>query len=435
MSASQLHKLSREQLYEKVWTTSGVQLSKELGVSDVAIAKCCLKLNIPRPPRGYWAKIEAGQRPKRPSLPPTAEQAFVQEALKPVGKVLELPKDSEAFRPLAADFLKAAEEAKLSYDKKRIHLRESPLPEADISKELAPRVARAFHTLLQVVEPRGIHFRKSQSSYDGGHFRKGNDRLYLKFEEKLVAKTEGKAVRGVSAYRFREEKTIPSGKLTISIKSARYGSSTDKQWMESETNRLEAILAEIAKFICEFFSEAQRRRETQRIEEQKERVAYEIRRKKHQEEEALKRQEEARRNHANALKETAEHRKADLAKAAEWWRLHESIIAFLSECERRWSDAQSGEITDEQRAWLAWAHETANDSSPFEIGYPDPAKDGAFDPLSAPFGGPYPESRQLPKPPSVPEIPAPVVVQQGYGTPAYQPSPKPYPFWLKYQGR
>lgn len=434
MSAPLLSKLSREELYEKVWSISGVKLSEELGVSDVAIAKRCSKLNVPRPPRGYWAKIEAGQRPKRPPLPPTPERAFIQEVQKPVGKSLALPLDSEVLHPLAAEFLKAVKGASLSYDKKRVHLRESPFPEVDISKEIAPRVAQAFHALLQVVEPRGIHFRKSQGSYDGGHFRKGNDRLYFKIEEELVAKPET-AGRRRSSYGFREEKTVPGGRLIFTIKSERYGSSKTKPWVESEANPLEAILAEMARFICEHYAAAQKRHEAEKIERARQQVESEIRQKKYQEEEAIRRQEEARKKHAKLLKEVDGHRKEDLAKAAEWWRLYQSTIAFIGECERRWRDSQAGELTMEQRDWLAWADETAKDLSPFENGYPDPASDGAFDPVSVPFGGPYPEIRQFPKPPSMPEIPAPVVVQQGYGTPSSQPSPKPYPFWLKYPRR
>jgi hypothetical protein len=64
---------TREKLYEEVWTRPVTQLAKEIGVSDVALAKICRKLNVPVPARGYWAQVAAGQSPKRPALPtPTA---------------------------------------------------------------------------------------------------------------------------------------------------------------------------------------------------------------------------------------------------------------------------------------------------------------------------------------------------------------------------
>jgi len=60
----------RQRLYEEVWTEPTQQVAKRYGVSDVAITKACALLDIPKPPRGYWAKIAAGQElPNRPVLP------------------------------------------------------------------------------------------------------------------------------------------------------------------------------------------------------------------------------------------------------------------------------------------------------------------------------------------------------------------------------
>lgn len=54
--------ISREELYTLVWSMSTVEVAKYLGVSDVAVAKRCKLLNVPKPPRGYWNKIKAGQQ-------------------------------------------------------------------------------------------------------------------------------------------------------------------------------------------------------------------------------------------------------------------------------------------------------------------------------------------------------------------------------------
>ena len=43
-------------------------MARELGVSDVAIAKLCARRQVPKPPRGYWARVQSGQTPKRPPL-------------------------------------------------------------------------------------------------------------------------------------------------------------------------------------------------------------------------------------------------------------------------------------------------------------------------------------------------------------------------------
>jgi hypothetical protein len=60
----------RQRLYNEVWTEPTQQVARRYGVSDVAIAKACALLDIPKPPRGYWAKKAAGLKlPDRPPLP------------------------------------------------------------------------------------------------------------------------------------------------------------------------------------------------------------------------------------------------------------------------------------------------------------------------------------------------------------------------------
>lgn len=61
--------MKRSELYEKVWATPMTQLAAEFGISDVGLAKACRRHAVPAPPRGYWAKLKAGQKPPRTPLP------------------------------------------------------------------------------------------------------------------------------------------------------------------------------------------------------------------------------------------------------------------------------------------------------------------------------------------------------------------------------
>jgi hypothetical protein len=61
--------MKRSDLYQKVWSTPITRLAAELGLSDVGLAKACRRHAVPVPPRGYWAKLKAGQRPSKISLP------------------------------------------------------------------------------------------------------------------------------------------------------------------------------------------------------------------------------------------------------------------------------------------------------------------------------------------------------------------------------
>jgi hypothetical protein len=61
--------ISREDLYELAWSKPLSELAKDFGISDVGLAKRCRKLGIPIPGRGYWARVDAGQKPYQPKLP------------------------------------------------------------------------------------------------------------------------------------------------------------------------------------------------------------------------------------------------------------------------------------------------------------------------------------------------------------------------------
>lgn len=61
--------LSREELYELAWKEPMVRLAERFGVSSSYLARVYTELKVPRPDRGYWAKLEFGKSPPKPSLP------------------------------------------------------------------------------------------------------------------------------------------------------------------------------------------------------------------------------------------------------------------------------------------------------------------------------------------------------------------------------
>jgi hypothetical protein len=422
--------LTREQLYEKVWSAPTIQVAAELGISDVALAKRCKKMNVPKPSLGYWAKVAAGQKPDKTPLPPTADEAFTQAAEKPLPKTYSLPETTGELHPLAAELLRKLTAAKPSYDK-RLWSEELTLPEVKVGKGSIEMAAKCFHVIVTNVESVGIPFRKGQGYRNPGFFRRGKDRLYLGIEEELVESTE--TIRRRS-WQVNEDSRVPSGRLIFSLSNSRYSSGKIKQWKDDGKVSLESLLPEIVAEVRGYFVAAVRRRAQEAVEREKQAIEWEKRRREYEKEEAIRREKERQQKHAEALEATMHAHREDLMKAAEWWRLHQNAVEFIAACEQRWRSAQSGELTAEQQAWLAWARESTKAMSPFETGYPAPAKDGVFDPASVPFGGPYPAKRNFPRPPTMPKIPPPVVKQNDYAS--HQPEPPPqYPFWLKYQGR
>lgn len=60
----------RTKLFNEIWSEPMTTVSQRYGLSDNGLRKRCLNLEIPVPPRGYWAKLKAGlQVPPKPALP------------------------------------------------------------------------------------------------------------------------------------------------------------------------------------------------------------------------------------------------------------------------------------------------------------------------------------------------------------------------------
>lgn len=61
--------ITREELYELVWSEPMTQIAEKLDVSGSYMIRVCNSLRVPRPGRGYWARIAAGQKLKKEPLP------------------------------------------------------------------------------------------------------------------------------------------------------------------------------------------------------------------------------------------------------------------------------------------------------------------------------------------------------------------------------
>ena len=67
--------ITREELYELVWSMPMTRASNQLGVSDVMLGRACRERRVPRPPQGYWAPLLSEKKrsqfikPPLPTLP------------------------------------------------------------------------------------------------------------------------------------------------------------------------------------------------------------------------------------------------------------------------------------------------------------------------------------------------------------------------------
>lgn len=61
--------LTRQELYDKVWSKPMVALAKEFNLSDNGLRKICKKYDIPMPVMGHWQKIQNGKKTSTIKLP------------------------------------------------------------------------------------------------------------------------------------------------------------------------------------------------------------------------------------------------------------------------------------------------------------------------------------------------------------------------------
>jgi len=100
--------LTRRTMYELVWSKPMTKIAEEFGISDVALKKACDRHRVPTPPRGYWAKKEAGKPVKQVRFVETAdpqdELVVISgnnhpELPEPVRKIIDQHRVARAARP------------------------------------------------------------------------------------------------------------------------------------------------------------------------------------------------------------------------------------------------------------------------------------------------------------------------------------------------
>jgi hypothetical protein len=67
-----MSRYDRTKLYQQVWSEPVQTVAKFYGISGVFLGKVCRKLNIPVPPRGYWARVRNGYAAHKAALPKLA---------------------------------------------------------------------------------------------------------------------------------------------------------------------------------------------------------------------------------------------------------------------------------------------------------------------------------------------------------------------------
>lgn len=397
-------KVNRRELYDQVWSVPMARLAKEYGLSDSGLAKICRKHNIPRPPRGYWAKTAAGQKLKHSPLP-AGDPGIVIEITPYLHQTRELnaqETDSDILTMLPA-------ESSIVVSKKlgRAHLlvkqstevlkncKPDPIGilgasdkaclDIKVSRKSLSRALRIMEALIKALEKRGGLLSISEGLTLVSIL---DVRLGFGISEQIARKKiEAKDHDLDGYYRFGhsrfDEQRIPSGILCLTLNDPDFywDSHFRKNWRDSERRPLENGLDSFMKGLLNL---AIHKKERIRQKEEE----------KHQQLERQRIREEEERLRAEKLRLIKEEQKrlSGLVSAAEAWKKSILVRDFINAVE---AAARAGSYhlkpREELETWLEWARIQADRLDPLTPSPPsilDEADKIIEDP-PAPFKGPY----------------------------------------------
>jgi hypothetical protein len=447
---------TREQLHEAIWTTPCLKLAAKLGISDVALAKTCRRLGVPRPPRGYWARVEAGEKLRKAPLPApkpgqdqvvhfnvadnlVRRQEWAAHNLLGAGgasklAALELSAAGGELHPIAERHRRALQKAKPD-ELGCVVAQGKDLFRCEVSSEIISRLVGAMDAIVCELEDRDYEFHPGDDEYAGLQIVGDQDRVGLRWTEAKVEiqKEPTDLDKRKPSWTWQLTETKPSGALSLEVSASDLRGK--RKWTEGEGRSLEELLGIVVEKVEATFRgfEAQRQREAewarQREEEAKRAAERRIKEAEAQAQEARvqKERERAKRHGANLTK-IVEARRNNLAVAAQQWIEAQGVNAFIDFCEARWRQAGGGELSPVQSDWLDWARAESAKLGPFAKGYPDPLVDGKLDASTIPVGGPYPEAKVLET--LTPEAPAAVSPPPETGHVQIPQPPEQFPFWL-----
>lgn len=356
--------ITREQLFESVWSRPMVQVARDLGISDVGLKKICLKMAVPTPGRGYWRRKEQGFNVPEPKLPKLPTGAVSQVSItrnassrgerpesdpppQGLAEALDVAnKETEAHR-LVQRARKSLGKAKLT-EKGLVRPTAENLISISVSRDALDRALATADRILKVLEALGNRVHVDSNRVPALRVKVLDEDLGISIEEKVSARRyvprpndKHKSFWELPRYEYE-----PTGQLTVRILGdLPYGLRTS--WSDGKVQRVERILDKVVTGIY-----AAARAQTQkRIDDE---------RKAREREETRRRFEEAQR-----IRRLEAQREKHLEKLAAQYEVALRVQGFVEAVERN-SERLSGIRVQgmEFLGWLTWAKHYAEQIDP-----------------------------------------------------------------------
>jgi hypothetical protein len=355
----------REKLYALVWETPMIRLAEQFGMSGNGLAKICRRLDVPYPPRGWWAKKAAGHKvrqlllPKAKSGTPSSVRIFRRErapetavrpaVLREAVEGIIVPEQLARAHPVIARWRSERQQKRRQAARERDPWMRRAWSVPDFT-EMEKKGHLVLHALLNALEKAGATVADGEKS---GHVfvTVAGEQIDLEMREKLkqVRRPLNDDEKRWSSDRSRlVTELVGTGRLHVVIHTwSRAG--FKREWLESDAHPIETLLPDIAATLLAMgphLAGVRREREEEaRLAEERRREAEEERRLRERE--------------ANRWRRFVEFARVS----------HEVRQArvFLAELRKQPSAEEmiGGRSLDE---WLAWAEARAASSDPLERG-------------------------------------------------------------------
>ncbi|WP_340116175.1 hypothetical protein [Pelagibius sp. 7325] len=373
-------RLTRHELYERVWKTPVDKLAMELGMSGRGLAKICERHGIPVPPRGHWARKAAGQRVKRPQLieivDPRHPELPVNLRLRKPADVIEdeqapaTPSPArELFEKLLEDIGPLSvprqlrnphriivgwqEEEQIELERTRDSLYGRRKAKSVLATPLARRRLRILNTLFHELERRGFKIEAERNHWAGFSATLGYDRVEMLLYERILStrkrlSDEEATAMGLSGRKWIQTREA-TGALDFEVKSW-LPKDAPSSWSDEEGSPLESKISEVLAGVMTAAGQEAARREQREAEERQRYREAEERRRLEKEYEAEK------------IKEVA------LQQRAAAWHLAVELRSYVAAVQSAATDSGLQTTEEELKNWSSWALDHADAIDPIHSG-------------------------------------------------------------------
>jgi len=365
MAATDPVALSRNELYDLIWSVPIIRLNEWIGTDYGGMDWILRRANIPKPPKGHWRKVENGFKTKQIPLPEPerADDSAIEISKERHEKIMEeiarggkferfleepdwlrfekdpanrivVPAELTDPHPLVQRTENALRTAKKGSDGRLVLGRRKTLL-IRVTRENVDRALRIMDTLVKALEARGMDPQPSDKADEPSTLVVEGSRINFGIEEVCRLPDVPNKFAVTSSMPM-----VPTG--ILSLKLYEYHNYWRKQWADGKVQRVETCLN---KFIVElhYFVEsekaaAERSHEQARVYEEK----------------------EAKRKELIRLQQEEKARLEKLERDVVLWEKSESIRRFIK-AYRLNAEAKGLPTAPDSEAgkWIEWATSTA----------------------------------------------------------------------------